>query len=146
MLKGRNRLALTLVGASLLIALPGSAMADRNAVTPTALYVVTGKVTQYIPPSGATIGSISILVKSSNLNAATLRGARLTLGIGPATRLVVGTDGEITEGDRGVVKFRARQRLNRGGLRGLLAIHVTAKGKGGDSKLAGGGQESRSAP
>jgi hypothetical protein len=145
-----GRFLLALFGAGMLAGLLTSAASANGRAAPSVLYVISGKVTQYIPASGSTIGSVSIIVTSSNWHGRSLKGTRLTFGIGPGTKLVIGPDGEISEGDRGIVKVRGPKLLTAGSLRARMALQVIARGNGaagnGNGHDAAGGSTGRTSP
>jgi hypothetical protein len=145
-----GQFVLALFGAAIVAGLSTSAASADLQAAPSVLYVIKGKVTQYIPASGPTIGSVSIIVSSSNRHGRSLRGTRLTFGIGPGTKLVVDPDGEISEGDRGIVKVRGPKLLTAGSLRARMALQVIARGNGaagnGNGHEAAGGSTGRTSP
>jgi hypothetical protein len=134
----RLQCIVVLVGAALAAGFSPAAATARGQAGPRVLYVIKGKVTQFIPAGDQAIGSVTMLVTGSNRQARLLQGMRVTFGIGAGTRLAVGADGEIAVGDRGVVKVRAPKRLSAATLRSLMALQVIAPGK---PQPSGGGEE-----
>jgi len=77
---------------------PGS----QSKAAPKVMYVLRGTLTAYAPASGATNGSVTITVKSSNRHGASLKNLSLTFAVSSATKVV----GTFTANDNGIVKVR----------------------------------------
>lgn len=79
-------------------AAPGS----QSKAAPKVMYVLKGTLTAYTAANGATNGSVTITVKSSNRHGASLKGQSLTFAVSSATKIV----GTFTANDNGIVKLR----------------------------------------
>ena len=77
---------------------PGS----QSKAAPKVMYVLKGKLTAYTAANGATNGSVTIMVKSSNRHGASLKNQSLTFAVSSSTKVV----GTFTANDNGVVKLR----------------------------------------
>jgi hypothetical protein len=104
--------AIVLVLAAL--ALPGVALAAKPASpgksAPKVQYVLRGSLSAYTPYNsvGPVMGSITIMIKSSNYHAKALKGQSLTFVVDAKTKVNVKT---IKDGDKGIVKIRALKRI-----------------------------------
>ena len=99
----------------------------RNRAKParTIMYVLRGKLSQFMPAQGAANGSITIEVKRANHHGRSLRGVSLTFVVTANTKVVL-NEGltTIANGDRGMVKVRAPKRATAEALQGLAARQV----------------------
>jgi len=77
---------------------PGS----QSKAAPKVTYVLKGTLTGYTAASGATNGSVTITVKSSNRHGASLKNLSLTFAVSSSTKAV----GTFTPNDNGIVKIR----------------------------------------
>jgi hypothetical protein len=77
---------------------PGS----QSKAAPKVMYVLRGTLTAYAPANGATNGSVTITVKSSNRHGASLKNLSLTFAVSSSTKVV----GTFTANDNGIVKLR----------------------------------------
>lgn len=117
----------------LALALPTAALATTRASSshsakPTVLWVLRGTLSKFTAASGATKGSISITVKSSNFDPKTLKGMKLTFAIASKTKVVLHTHKPIVDGDRGIVKVRAPKGSDATALQTHTAFEVIDKG------------------
>jgi hypothetical protein len=74
-------------------------------------FVLRGMLTAYTAADGITDGSVSILVKSSNSQGASLKGKTLKFDVSSSTRVVVRGGGSRAETDNGIVKVRGPKKL-----------------------------------
>lgn len=85
---------------------------------PKVMYILKGKLSGYIAASGTADGQISITVSHSNYHARALvtnPPQTLTFLVAPSTRVtMVNGATQITDGARGVLKFRAPLRVAKG--------------------------------
>ena len=77
---------------------PGS----QSKAAPKVMYVLKGTLTGCTAASGATNGSVTITVKSSNRHGASLKNLSLTFAVSSSTKVV----GTFTANDNGVVNLR----------------------------------------
>src|SRR3569623_3593440 len=77
---------------------PGS----QSKAAPKVMYVLKGTLTAYTAANGATNGSVTITVKSSNHHGASLKGQILTFAVSSSTKVV----GTFAVNDKGMVKLR----------------------------------------
>jgi hypothetical protein len=77
---------------------PGS----QSKAAPKVMYVLKGTLTAYTAANGATNGSVTILVKSSNRHGASLKNQSLKFAVSSSTKVV----GTFTANDNGIVKLR----------------------------------------
>ena len=84
---------------------PGKSAAAASKA-PQVMYIVTGKLTAYTAASGATAGSVSILVSGSNYHARALKSQTLTFATSSTTTKVTMHAGAVTVNHKGIVKFR----------------------------------------
>jgi hypothetical protein len=99
----RKLLAITI----LTLVLPGLALAaggkpTKPAASPKVMYVLRGTLTALTPANGATNGSVSITITSSNRHGASLTGHTYTFAVSSATKVV----GTFKANDKGLVKLR----------------------------------------
>jgi hypothetical protein len=82
---------------------------------PKVMYVLKGKLSGYIAASSTSDGQISITVSHSNYHARALVTKTLTFAVAANTRVtMVNGATQITDGARGVLKFRAPLRVGAG--------------------------------
>lgn len=110
--------AIVLVAAALVIP-TGVAFAKANPTrgksNPKVMYVVKGTLSSYLAATSTTDGSISITVNHSNYHGRALRGQTLTFATSMSTRVTYKHGAtSITDGARGVLKFKAPLRLGAG--------------------------------
>jgi len=79
-----------------------STAGSQSKAAPKVMYVLKGTLTAYAPANGATNGSVTITVKSSNRHGASLKNLSLTFAVSSSTRIV----GTFTANDNGIVKLR----------------------------------------
>jgi hypothetical protein len=103
-----------IVALALVLALPALALAAQPAQpgksAPKVLYILKGTVTAFTPSSGGADGSITLTVTKSNLHRAALKDQSLTLVVKPTTKVVFDTDGELTTGEKVIVKVKEVRR------------------------------------
>jgi hypothetical protein len=103
-----RKLVIAIVSLALLI--PAAAFAkgkpanpgSQGKAAPKVMYVLKGTLTAYTAASGATGGTVTILVKSSNRHGASLKGQSLTFAVSASTKIV----GTFMANDKGMVKLR----------------------------------------
>src|SRR5919204_1321510 len=82
---------------------------------PKVMYVLKGTLSGYIAASSTADGQISITVSHSNYHGRALRNTTLTFAVATNTRVtMVNGATQITDGARGVLKFRAPLRVAAG--------------------------------
>ena len=129
-------LALAVVPAVALAAKPShpTTPASTNATTTTAgksgsakvQFVLHGSLSAYTAASGATNGTVSLTVKSSNLDSKTLKGMTLVFVVTSKSKIVLHGGKAIADKDNGIVKFRAAK--NTSTWTGLTATQVIDQG------------------
>lgn len=82
---------------------PGKSHTAGSNAAPKVTYVLRGTLTAYTAASGSTDGSVTIMVKSSNRHAQSLKNQSLVIPVSSATKIV----GTFTANDNGIVKVRA---------------------------------------
>jgi len=99
------------------LALPTSVALAKSPGThgksnPRVMYVLKGTLSSYTAATADLAGSISITVKHSNYHGRALRGQTLTFATSMQTRVTMKNGAKaITDGARGVLKFKAPLRL-----------------------------------
>ena len=100
------------------LAIPSVALASpgtRGKSAPKVMYVLKGKLSGYIAASSAADGQISITVAQSNYHARALVNKTLTFSVATSTRVtMVNGATQISDGAKGVLKFRAPLRVTAG--------------------------------
>jgi hypothetical protein len=87
----------------------------RGKSSPKVMYVVKGTLSSYLAATSSTPGSISITVNHSNYHGRALKGQTLTFATSMSTKVnYVNGATTITDGARGVLKFKAPLRLAAG--------------------------------
>jgi hypothetical protein len=82
---------------------------------PKVMYVLKGTLSSYSAATSATDGSISITVNHSNYHGRALKGQTLTFSTTMHTRVTFRNGAtQITDGARGVLKFKAPLRMSAG--------------------------------
>jgi len=82
---------------------------------PRVMYVVKGTLSSYLAATSSADGSISITVNHSNYHGRALKGQTLTFATTMSTRVTMKNGAAtITDGARGVLKFKAPLRLGAG--------------------------------
>ena len=89
---------------------PPAKPASPGKSAPKVTYVLHGTLSAYTAANGATPGSVTIAVTAANYHARSLKGQSLTFAVAPSTKVVLDADGQITDGEKGVVKVRAPKR------------------------------------
>jgi len=75
---------------------------SQSKAAPKVMYVLKGTLTAYTAANGASNGSVTITVKSSNRHGASLKTQTLTFAVSSSTKVV----GTFTANDNGIVKLR----------------------------------------
>ncbi len=123
-------LALAAVPAGALAAKPSHpvtpASTNANNHTAKVQFVFHGSLSTYTAANGATNGTISLMVKSSNRGPATLKGTTLVFVVTSDTKIVLHAGKPIGDGDKGIVKFRAAKSTST--FSGLTASQVIDQG------------------
>ncbi len=88
--------------------------------------MVHGSLSAYTAANGATNGTVSITVKSSNFGSKALKGMTLVLAVPSSTKVALHGGKAIAGGDAGIVKFRAAKRTS--SWTGLTASQVIDQG------------------
>jgi hypothetical protein len=101
-----------------------SSQANSHASAAKVMFVLRGTLTAYTAASGATNGSVSITVKSSNFESSALKGLTLTFPVSSSTKIA----GAFTAGDNGIVKVRAAKNSSSSSLQTLTAFQVIDRG------------------
>ena len=101
-----------LVVLALVLVVPSVAIAGTasHAKAPQVMYVLKGTLMAFTAANGATNGSVSILVKSSNHHGASLKGQTLTFPVSSSTKVVT-EGGTVTVNDNGIVKVRGPKKI-----------------------------------
>lgn len=103
---------------------------------PKVMYILKGSLSAYAPATADATGSITIDVKHSNFHARALNGQSMTFTLTAQTRVTNGHGaavGQIADGTKGVVKFKAPLRMPKGtdlpsALPGVASVkHVIAQ-------------------
>jgi hypothetical protein len=82
---------------------------------PRVMYILKGTLSSYTAATTTADGSISITVKHSNYHARALKGQTLTFQTSMSTRVTMKNGATaITDGARGILKFKAPLRLGAG--------------------------------
>lgn len=84
---------------------PGQSQQSHSKAAPQVTYVLKGTITAYTA-SGATNGSVSLLVKSANHHGASLKGQTLTFAVSSSTKVVLHDGAAVTVNDKGLVQVR----------------------------------------
>jgi hypothetical protein len=116
----------------LALAVPATALAAKpNAPTshskasPTVMYVLKGTLWNYAAATSTTNGSITINVTHSNYHGRALKGTPVTFTVSANTALTLSNGSSISNGTRGIVKFRAAKNMTTSGLLAALAPSQT---------------------
>jgi hypothetical protein len=117
---GRKTLVLLLLA----LAIPGVALAakptkptsNNGKAAPKVMYVLKGPLSSYTAATSTATGSITIHVNHSNYHARALKGLDVTFTIAANTTVTLRNGTAITDGTRGVVKFRALKNITTKGL------------------------------
>ena len=113
----------------LALVIPGAALAARTQHQNTAsqskaaakvMYILKGTLWNYTPATSTADGSITINVTHSNYHARALVGKSLTFAIAPATSTTL-ANGTISNGAKGIVKFKALRKVSNTTLLAALA-------------------------
>ena len=124
------RSKLALVAALVLVGVPSVALAAHaSSSAPMVTYVLHGNLSNYVPATPSSEGSITIKVTIAYQSVTPLKGMTLTFAVNANTKVVL-RQGKIANGDRGVVKVRAPEGSTVTGLRGRTAFKVVDKGAG----------------
>jgi hypothetical protein len=114
----------------LALAVPGAALAAnvRSSSHGKVMYVLRGKLSSYTAASAKANGSITIHVTNANRHGRLLRGRNLTFVVTANTKVTASSGtklgkGQIKNGTRGTVDFRAGARMSNRALIAALADH-----------------------
>jgi len=120
----RKTLALAVLG----LAIPTVALAakptthtSQSKAAPKVMYILKGTLSNYTAASSTTTGSITIDVKHSNYHARALVGQQFTFAVSTNTTTTLNGAATISNGARGLVKFREFKQMTSGGLQAALA-------------------------
>ena len=116
---GRKTLALVVLA----LAIPGAALAakpsthtSQSKAAPKVMYVLKGTLWNYTAASSTADGSITIHVTHSNYHGRTLRNTDVTFAVSANTTTTLNGATTISNGARGIVKFRALKNMTSSGL------------------------------
>ena len=120
---GRKTLALFVLA----LAVPGAALAAKPSTptshshaAPKVMYVLKGTLWNYTAASGTANGSITINVTNSNYHAGALVKTNVTFAIASSTSTTL-SRGTISNGARGIIKFKAPLKVSNTTLMAALA-------------------------
>jgi hypothetical protein len=116
-------LALAIPGAAL-AAKPSKSGTSQSKAAPKVMYVLKGTLWNYAAAASTTTGSITIHVNHSNYHGRLLKGTDLTFAVSAKTATTLNGNTTISDGARGVVKFRALKNMSSTGL--MAALTATA--------------------
>ena len=106
---------------------PASTNATGKSAAAKVQFVLRGSLSTYTPANGATNGTITLMVKSSNLDSKTLKNMTLVFTVTSHTRVVLHNGAAIApSGDNGIVKLRLAK--NNSTWTGLTAGQVIDQG------------------
>lgn len=131
---GKKILALMVLA----LAIPGAALAAKpqhpnkpGTSKAKVTYVLKGTLSNYTAASSTATGSITIHVTHSNYHGRALKGMDLTFAVSANTATTLNGNTTISDGARGIVKFRALKNMTVTGLTAALtsstpmtAVHV----------------------
>jgi hypothetical protein len=92
-------------------AVSGKSQDSHGKAAPKVMYVLKGTLTAFTAASGATNGTVSILVKSANHHGASLKTQTLAFTVSASTKVVTGNGAAVTVTDTGIVKVRGPKKL-----------------------------------
>ena len=98
---------------SVALAKPPATHTNKSHAAPKVMYILKGPLSNYIPATSTTEGSISITVKHTNYHGRALKDQTLTFTVASNTRVVNGT-APLGPNARGMVKFKAPLRFPSG--------------------------------
>ncbi|HKD95530.1 MAG TPA: hypothetical protein VKB43_12560 [Gaiellaceae bacterium] len=104
------------IPATALAAKPTKSPKPTKSNTPTVTYVLKGTLSNFTAASSTADGSIAIHVTHSNLHGRALKGMDLTFAVSAKTATTLNGTGTISNGARGIVKFRAAKNMTVKGL------------------------------
>jgi len=119
---GKRTLAIIVLA----LAIPGAALAAKptkpspSKAAPKVMYVLKGTLWNYAAASTTTSGSITIHVTHSNYHGRLLKGQDLSFTVAAGTATTLNGNTTISDGARGVVKFRALKNMTGTGLMAAL--------------------------
>jgi hypothetical protein len=91
-------------------------------------FVLHGALSHFTAASGATPGTITLLVSASNHHGAALKGQTLTFVLSATSKVILGADKQITDGERGLLKVRAPKKTDGATLMTLTPAMVVDQG------------------
>ncbi len=91
-------------------------------------FVLRGTLSKYTPAAGATNGSITLLVSSSNYEGKTLKSQTLAFTVSSKTKIVLHDGNAIADNDHGIVKVRAPKASSAATLSATAALQVIDQG------------------
>jgi hypothetical protein len=122
----------TLALSVLALAIPATALAAKpstptshSKANPTVMYVLKGTLWNYTAATSTTTGSITINVTHSNYHGRALKNTSQTFVVSTGTALTLSNGSSISNGTRGIVKFRAAKNMTTSGLMAALSTSQT---------------------
>jgi hypothetical protein len=91
-------------------------------------FVLHGTLSHFTAANGATPGKITILVSAANHHGAALKGQTLTFALSASSKVVLDSDKQLTDGERGLVKVRAPKKTDATVLQTISAAMVIDQG------------------
>jgi hypothetical protein len=91
-------------------------------------FVLRGTLSHFSAANGATPGKITILVAAANYHGAALKGQTLTFVLSATSKVVLGSDKQISDGERGLVQVRAPKKTDAATLQTLNPRMVIDQG------------------
>ena len=105
---------------SVALAAQPSTHASQSKAAPKVMYILKGTFSNYLAASSTANGSITINVTHSNHHARALVGTSLTFAIASSTSTTL-NNGTISDGARGIVKFKGALKVSSTTLMATLA-------------------------
>jgi hypothetical protein len=91
-------------------------------------FVLHGTLSHFAAANGATPGKITILVSTANHHGAALKGQTLTFALSASSKVVLDSDKQLSDGERGLVKVRAPKKTDATVLQTISAGMVIDQG------------------
>jgi hypothetical protein len=123
--------------ALVLVGVPSVALAAHaSSSAPMVTYALHGTLSNYVPATASSEGSITIKVTIAYQSATPLKGMTLTFAVNANTKVVLHQGKPIANGDLGTVKIRAPRGATAIGLQTRTAFKVVDRGAGTSSSAA----------
>jgi hypothetical protein len=91
-------------------------------------FVLHGTLSHFTAATGATPGTITVLVSKANHHGPTLKGQTLTFALSASSKVVFDSDKQLTDGEHGLVKVRAPKKTDATVLQTISAGMVIDQG------------------